>query len=296
MSHFTTYLALTAPASVMESRAIDTLNNLAGEAPYRAESRGLSDGDGKSYILKVNGFGVAVTFVDSQLPSEAWESAAERNESWPEASDVMRFTRAHVVVSLVADTYDHATAVAGASIVTLAAGALAKHLPMAATVFRESNEIDEGDGIWHMAMALVAGRFPDMLWMTQSHFAGEPLPDGTPTNGASTHGLRAFIGHELQLQPAPLPPGEIAKRLVGLFQYVMANGPVIKDGHQVGMPGLERTIAQFLPEGREASGPVIQLTMDVSPTGPPEAAKPEPVAAPPQSEAAQRPVFGKRVS
>ena len=53
MSHFTTYLALTSPASVMEGRVIETLNALAGEAPYRAESKGLSDGDGKSYIRRI---------------------------------------------------------------------------------------------------------------------------------------------------------------------------------------------------------------------------------------------------
>ncbi len=296
MSHFTTYLALTSPASVMEGRVIETLNALAGEAPYRAESRGLSDGDGKSYILQVNGLGVSVTFVDRQLPLDAWEVAAKRNVSWPDASDVMRFTRAHVVVALVGDCYDHATAVAGASAVTLAAGALARHLPMAATVFTESNGIDEGDGIWHMAMALVAGRFPDMLWMTLSYFTGEPMPDGTPANGASTHGLLPFIGRELQLEPTPLPQAEIAKRLAGLFQYLVANGPVIRDGQPVGMASLEKTIAHFMPEGREPSTPVIQLTLNVSPTVAPEATAPEPAIAVPKSDGAPRAVFGKRVS
>ena len=294
MSHFTTYLALTSPASVMEGRAIETLNALAGEAPYRAESRGLSDGDGKSYILQINGLGVSVTFVDRQLPPDAWEVAAKRNVPWPDAGDVMRFTRAHAVVALVGDCYDHATAVAGASAVTLAAGALARHLPMAATVFTESNGIDEGDGIWHMAMALAAGRFPDMLWMTLSYFTGGPMPDGTPTNGASTHGLLPFIGRELQLEPAPLPQTEIAKRLAGLFQYLVANGPVIRDGQPVGMASLEKTIAHFMPEGREPSTPVIQLTLEVSPTVAPEAI--EPAIAAPKSDGAPRAVFGKRVS
>ena len=294
MSHFTTYLALTSPASVMEGRAIETLNALAGEAPYRAESRGLSDGDGKSYILQINGLGVSVTFVDRQLPPDAWEVAAKRNVPWPDAGDVMRFTRAHAVVALVGDCYDHATAVAGASAVTLAAGALARHLPMAATVFTESNGIDEGDGIWHMAMALAAGRFPDMLWMTLSYFTGGPMPDGTPTNGASTHGLLPFIGRELQLEPVPLPQAEIAKRLAGLFQYLVTNGPVIRDGQPVGMASLEKTIAHFMPEGREPSTPVIQLTLEVSPTVAPEAI--EPAIAAPKSDGAPRAVFGKRVS
>jgi hypothetical protein len=296
MSHFTTYLALTSPASVMEGRAIDTLNNLAGEAPYRAESKGLSDGDGKSYILKINGLGVAVTFVDNQLPLDAWQEAAKRNESWPDASDVMRFTRAHAVVSLVADAYDHATAVAGASAVTMVAGALAKHLPMAATVFTESKGIDEGDGIWHMAMALVAGRFPDMLWMTQSHFTGEPMPDGTPTNGASTHGLLPFIGRELQLEPAPLPQAEIAKRLIGLFQHLVKNGPVVRDGQPVGIASLEKTMAHFMPEGRVPSVPTIQLIMDVSPTAPSQTPKTEPAMETPKTGEAPRPAFGKRVN
>jgi hypothetical protein len=164
---------------------------------------------------------------------------------------------------------------------------------MAATVFTESNGIDEGDGIWHMAMALAAGRFPDMLWMTLSYFTGGPMPDGTPTNGASTHGLLPFIGRELQLEPAPLPQAEIAKRLAGLFQYLVANGPVIRDGQPVGMASLEKTIAHFMPEGREPSTPVIQLTLDVSPPVAPEAT--EPAIAAPKSDGAPRAVFGKRV-
>ncbi len=296
MSHFTTYLALTSPASVMEGRVIETLNALAGEAPYRAESKGLSDGDGKSYILRINGLGVSVTFVDGQLPLDAWEVAAKRNMSWPDAGDVMRFTRAHAVVSLVADTYDHATAVAGASVVTMAAGALAKHLPMAASVFKESNGIDEGDGIWHMAMALVAGRFPDMLWMTLSHFTGPPMPDGAPANGASTHGLLPFIGRELQLEPVPLLQAEIAKRLSSLFQHLVKNGPVIMDGQPVGIANLEKTMAHFMPEGRTPSVPTIQLTLDVSSIAQSQSPGTEPVMETPKTDAAPRAVFGKRVS
>ncbi len=296
MSHFMTYLALSAPASVMEGQAIETLNSLAGEAPYRAESRGRSDGDGKSYILQINGLGVSVTFVDGQLPLEAWQVAAQRNVSWPDASDVMRFTRAHVVVSLVTDSYDHATAVAGASAVTVVAGALAKHLPMAASVFTESNGIDEGDGIWHMAMALIAGRFPDMLWMTLSHFTGRPMPDGTPTNGASTHGLLSFIGRELQLEPAPLQQAEIAKRLSGLFQHLVKNGPVIRDGQPVGIVNLEKTIAHFMPEGRMPSVPTIQLILEVSSTAQSQTPGAGPVMETPKTDEAPRAVFGKRVN
>lgn len=296
MSHFKTYLALTEPAMILESRIIDTLRSLVGESAYQIDSLGVADDHGKSFILKINGLSVTVMFVATQLELEAWQEAVQRNISWADAAGVMRFSRAHVVVSLAANSYDHATAIAGATAVTIVAGALAKHLPIAATVFAESNAIDDGDGIWHMAMALIAGRMPDMLWMSVRYSVGIPMADGRPTVGAATQGLLAFTGRELELDPVPLSPFEINQCLVEIFQHLMRNGPVIKDGLPLGFGSHGKIIARFLPEGRVAAAPAIRLTLEDIPAAPQELPPPEQKVAVQVSQETPRVVFGKRVN
>jgi Domain of unknown function (DUF4261) len=291
MSHFITYLALSSPASVTESETVAAMRELAGQAPFRVEGAGRAQGaSGEAFILTVNSLAVTVMFIDAPLPQDAWEEAAQRSLTWKEAGTVLPATRAHVIVALLANTHDHRSSLAGASAVTVVAGALARLLPVAGTLFIESGALLAGAGVTSMAMSLVAGTIPDVLWTTLQFFRGELMPDGNPMIGALTQGLFPFIGREVQFEAAALPPDEVAKRLLGLCQYLAVNGLVIKDGETVGLTPGEKIRVSYEAEGLRPGTPLMKLTLESTAPVPPPAPSPAPASA----NTPRLAVFGKK--
>jgi len=53
----------------------------------------------------------------------------------------------------------------------------------------------------------------------------------------------------------------VAQRVLGLCQYLIANGPVIEDGATVGLTAEEKIRARHLPQGRRAGVPILELSM-----------------------------------
>lgn len=263
MSHFITYLALERFASVTATEAVAAFGTLAGSFPMQVTSAGPAKGaPGEAFILSVGGATVTVMFVDKPLPEDAWRRAAALSIPWPDAAAAMRRTRAHVIVALLENTADHAHALNGAAAVTMVAGALSTRLPVAATVFAESEAIVTADEIKRSARNLASGKLPDTLWMTTAFGRGPVLADGRQTTEARTSGLAAFVGREIEFEPVALKPFDVASRLVGLCNYLIASGPVIKDGETVGLTETEKIRVRYKRSGKYGSGPVMLLTLE----------------------------------
>jgi Domain of unknown function (DUF4261) len=292
MSHFITYLALERPAAVTAAETVAAFRRLAGSLPMEIEavspSRSLP---GEALVLTVSHAPVTVMFIDQPLPRDAWEAAAAGSIVWPGAAAAMEGARAHVIVALLNDAKDHASALNGASAVTMVAGALAALLPVAAAVFTEARSIVKGGGITEMAARFAQGQVPDLLWTSMSFRPGAALRDGRPSTAAMTTGLAAFIGREIEFLPAPLTPAEIAQRLIGLCQYLIVNGLVIKDGETVGLTKDEKIRVRYTMRSTPPATPVLLMSLETA-----DPAAPPPIAGPRSSglSSAPRAAFGKR--
>lgn len=263
MSHFITYLALDRPASVSADETITAFSALAGSAPMRIELAGQPNSTpGEAFVVLVNGSPVTVMFIGAPLPPDAWEEAAARSIVWRDAAETMRKTQAHVIVALLQDTQNHLAALSGAAAVTMVAGALARQLPVAATIFTEAQSIVKGGGIESMASGFAQGQVPDLLWTTLSLMRGPATPDGRVTTAALTIGLLPFVGREIEFEPAPLQPVEIAERLIGLCKYLILNGPIIKDGETVGLTEKEKIRVRYAAAGQRPGVPVMSMTLE----------------------------------
>jgi hypothetical protein len=107
---------------------------------------------------------------------------------------------------------------------------------------------------------------------------GPPLPiwvdfrvgmDSPKTSSGFTAGMKA-LGHlEIEAQGSPEPPRELHDRLTSLCDYLLANGPVIKDGDTVGEDANERIRVVYSPSAFGHAGPVMRLKYET-----PSAAKP----------------------
>lgn len=60
-------------------------------------------------------------------------------------------------------------------------------------------------------------------------------PDQATQYGAITKGLDALTGFEIQIDPYVNTQAEVAKHLMGMVAYILANGPVFVDGNTIGI-------------------------------------------------------------
>lgn len=265
MTHFITYVALERMVPLSGPALLAACRKLAEGGPFDVQPGPASAGRGPDDIcLVVNGVPVVVMPVASALAEDAWAEAARLSIAWPQAGEALRRTQAHVIVALVQPAGTHQEALGGASAVTMVAGAVAALMPVAATIFTESNAIAKGADIVGLAANLAAGQVPPLFWATLTFLMGPERPDGTPTAAALTTGLCPFIGREIEFHPAPLHPTEIAQRLVGLVSYLTVNGPVIRDGETVGLSKAERIRARYADQCQRPGIPVLILNLETS--------------------------------
>lgn len=285
MSRFITYLALDSMAALSPEQVVDAFRDATGSAPMRIEPVNPGHGTvGDAIVVLVNSAPVTVMFIDKPLPADAWQGAAENSVTWREAKDVVHHTRAHAIVALLQETTDHGAALNGAVAVTMLAGVLAQRLPVVAAIFTEAQTIVPGNEAARSAAALAGGQLPVNLLVGLSFLRGPALPDGHPTMAALTTGLLPFVGREIELAPTPLQPVEIARRLLGLGQYLIVQGPVIKDGETVGLTESEKIRVRFAPAGQRAGVPVMLMSLESE-----GRTAPRPNSSPPS-----KPTFGRR--
>jgi len=298
MSRFITYLPLETPGTLSAAETMAAFKALIGAAPMTIEDRGpLDNGPGPGFVVTVNGMAVTVLFMDFPLPEDAWQSAAAASLTWRDAAEALRGTRAHVVLALLEDPPDHPFALNGAAAVTLLAAAIARRLPASAVVFTEADTIQPADTLPDLAAAFLQGRMPVMLWTRLAFLRGPEGAAGRPTVGAVTFGLAAFIGREIELEPAPLEPAGIAERLLGLCQYLIVNGPIIQDGETVGLTHEEKIRVRWTDQGTRPGVPVLLMRLE---TADPALAEPAPrqraggSGAPTARPAPSRKAFGRK--
>ncbi len=262
MSRFITYLACRHGKKVSAEDLKTSFQRLAGDAPMKFDLHGdANTDDNAAFIISVNSALVTVMFIDQQLPADAWQGAGKNTTIWSGASEAIQSTTNHIVVALMQDTKDHMSALNGAAAVTMISGAIAALLPINAVVFSESGSIVNGAQIVEEAQGFAQGEIPIMLWMLISFFRSEKIVSGRPDVGGRSSGLAAFIGREIVFTPAPLMPADIAERLVGLCQYLVTNGPVIKDGETVGLTEDEKFHVHYTKEG---DADVMELRLEMA--------------------------------
>lgn len=264
VSRFITYLPLPDFASLSAEDIIAAYREVAGPTPLPiALQRTADTPHGKGYVFTVaGGLPVTVMFTDEPLPPVAWASAAAGSVIWPEAAATIAATRAYVMIALVRKAAGHAEALAGATAVTLLAGALTGRLPVAAMIFAEGNSVTPGNAVAKMAAELGAGRkLPVLAWVGLSYFHGEMAAGSVPTAGALTTGLRPFVGREVEVAPAPCRPVDIARWLIKLSHQLIVAGPVLKDATTVAVGVGETASVRCAEEGMRPGVPVYQLRL-----------------------------------
>jgi hypothetical protein len=267
---FISYLACKSLAPVSPEALVSRIGELFPGTPLKAQAVAGAPNQplDSGFLLGFGGALISVIQVDKPLPGDAYSRALKLDRVWPDAAQTMAAHGAHIIVATLKEVGSHLEALNGAVQVTMTLAALATMVPGLAVVWTNGDVITEAGRFQEVARALVQRQIRPDIWIGFDWLDGPPLSGGQRTLAVVTTGLEPFIGRDVEWLPTALPPGTIASRLLGLCQYLIINGPVIKDGESLGISETERIRARFAERG-QYDRPVMQLSveqLDASPS------------------------------
>jgi hypothetical protein len=247
-------------AEVLAARVMQRFEHL----PLMVEPLGPSDAAcslGRGFLIAINGTILSVIVVDRPLPSKAYERALKLNRVWRGARNAMSEHSSHVIVATTKPTVTHVDALDGAFKVSLAVTALIKPTRGIGVLWANGDAITEAEYFSEATVAFSNRQTRPEIWVAFDWLDGPLSPEGQRTFAVTTTGMMPFIGRELEWMPAALPPTTIASRLLSLCQYLIVNGPIVRDGETIGLTASERIRARHAAHG-QCGSPVVQLTAE----------------------------------
>jgi hypothetical protein len=218
--------------------------------------------DNTSLVFSVHQANYALILVDRPLPPDAYEQALKLNRSWPDAPNAVSRHRSHIIVTALSEAESHKDALVRACIISMAIAAIVSLTTSEAVVWSNGDTINEGSVFKTGALGINQNQLPVDQWISFNWLDGPLTNEGKRTFAALTTGLKEFVGRELEWLPTALSPVTIAERLIGTCQYLIANGPVIKDNETLGISETEHIRARFADRGMRPGIPVIKLSVE----------------------------------
>ena len=213
----------------------------------------VTKGDGGAIGIDLAGHGSVMSMVmPAPIPDPDLTAGVERAWLWPDAEAELAGHTAHLAVTTFAGPDDP---VDRAKLLTYCVAAVLHACPQALGVYwGDAETVILGKLFVDMATKLLPDELPVYLWV---NLMVGPGPKGV--TGGATRGL-AGLGHkEFETDSCPLPPGELRERLHDFTQYVLANGPVVRDGDTIGADERAEIRAKYAPSRFGAEGQVIRL-------------------------------------
>lgn len=257
MTRFLTHVLLERPAALSVWGLMEEMRRFAhpqiflGLAPLEPPSTGKPE---NTILLSVEGLGVVVMFKDFPAPADLRESA-RFGLLPPEAAPLAASVRAHVVVGLVEEPRSAAGALIGARTVSCVAGVLARLFRAPAVIFAEGRAMACGADFIAAARESFDGGSPARIWI------GCDLRQGAEGLGAVSHGLAAFVGRELQIDPCALGPQLLRRRLAEMALPLIHSGLGFQDGATIALANGDCFRASHLVASPHTGEPVVALTL-----------------------------------
>jgi hypothetical protein len=188
------------------------------------------EGDKDIVLLRVGGGTAMVSLMDAPIPKGELQDICRFAWYWRAACDAVRGHKAHVLVVLM-----------GTELNKLDSALL--QTKIVAAIIEESDAVASYWGVnlqprdVFLKGSARASRdsIPVTLWV---NYRMSREPSGNFT--LSTRGLKEFDLMEIETKDAPMPGLELFDLVLGATQYLIAKGPVIKDGDTIGQSPKQR--------------------------------------------------------
>ncbi len=262
---FTAFLALEQPAAVGEAELIERMRTLFPQLQSRIETgtkQGESRAAGDPIVFSMGGRMMMIMFLDQPMPPGTMTVAARASRTWPDAEQQLAAHRANVIVHAGANTKDWNGALDSAQNVSVVSATLADMLPTIGIYWSEGWVVTKAGAFIQATEQVLARKYSGAAWFQFWFLDGPPTEGGEPTTAVLTTGLEPFFGWEIEFLPTALSPATTGQRLLGLIEYLLTNGPVLKDGDTMGVSYEEAIRIRFAKQGQRPGIPVVQLTLE----------------------------------
>lgn len=230
--------------------------------PVRIEALPSQTEEAGRRLVSVNGIPVVVLEVSAAIPEPNWMDAATEAIQWPGAVQALAEHRAHLVVASVGILQGHQDALAASLAVSILAAVLCSSAAPTAVVWDSAGTVTEPIAFIKATQALLEGgrleAIPSDIWVRLRFTRGNE-PEAI---GAVTTGLLPFVGREVELVPTQMPVAEVARRVLGIVNYLIRQGPVIADGETLETTPGERIRAHHRLRGRNPGTAVLELSLE----------------------------------
>jgi hypothetical protein len=227
-----------------------------GGADLDVEPLPLADAFGDNALaLTVNGKTIIAMTIDSPLPADV----PLRGD--PQAIAAARAGTAHTVLALIEAVESQPDALDGATAMTTVLSAMASVLPAEAAVFTSSGVCATVATLNACAHELGHGQAPVRLWFEVSLHLAEPGADQRLRLAATTNGLAAFIGREIEFAAASIGRRELRRRILALSAHLAVNGFAMSGGVNGDAAAVPSITARFLERGDLVAGPALVLSL-----------------------------------
>ncbi|MBG6204145.1 hypothetical protein IWQ48_005308 [Labrenzia sp. EL_13] len=263
-NRFMTMLALESRSFAEGREVITALKSFAPNVPAEALGSQETEAASPTHLVKIGRTVLAIMYVDQPLPVDAIDRPLAYNQSWPGAKAEMQKHSTHVIAAVFKSDESFGGQRQSAVDLTLLTAALIKSHPVLAVIWTAGNTISAPSVVFEALKQISEQSFPLDLWLQVYPYRPPSIPETEKVIGFVTEGLLPFVGREIQFEPVPMPPQDVASRVLNIALYLLSHGPVLKDGETLGMSETEQIHIRHLPEGAQLGVPVFQLMFEPS--------------------------------
>ncbi|BAD40319.1 MAG: hypothetical protein A6D92_06950 [Symbiobacterium thermophilum] len=215
-----------------------------------------AEGEGDITLsCSVSGHTVVLGLMRAPVPAADLEAACARNPFWPEAAEVCRQHRAHLMVTLMKGWGDP---IRRHLVLTDFVAALSEAVGGLAVLWGPVGVLQSAEYFREQAAEASADHLPLFLWV---EFA-LVRHDGVPF--VATYGLDAFGVMEVEGGSSRMKPIQLLERVFDVAHYLCLEGPVLNDGDTIGGSERERIPVRHTDSILDRPGPVIRIEFDAA--------------------------------
>ena len=208
--------------------------------------------DAKPALLMVGGVALSIGAVSSPVPTGTMDRAVSTSMAWPEAGNAVTAHKAHVIIGCINKPTDHQQAIHFAMVTTFVTGAALDLYDGLGAFWGSAELMLSPDGLRGAIRTMLAKQLPVEDWINLSWYRGERTEQGEAL-GAVSLGAHAFLGMEIEVQPAPQTPIEIAQCIFATLRYLLAHGNVLRDGDTIEQKKGEIALVRIFSENNRIS-------------------------------------------
>lgn len=202
--------------------------------------------------LTIGQDGMIAQIVKAPYPWSELEGICQQAWMWPSAAADLKPCVGHLIVTIYTD---HGSPVHRATQLTRFCTAILASCPEAPGVmWGSAAHLVPSKVFQEFATSVMDAGPPWYIWADFREGQVAPGKVSGFTRGLSEFGLMDF-----EAEQTPEPPGELRERFFALANYLMENGPVIKDGDTIGEDANERIRVVYSRSAFGNDKPVMRL-------------------------------------